>query len=82
MTNENKLEHCSFCSNHKDKVLKLIVSEDVAICSDCIILCTQLLEDENVTDPEVKRSDNCFVLTKGVKTFDLTQGGYFSTACK
>jgi ATP-dependent Clp protease ATP-binding subunit ClpX len=57
MTNENKLEHCSFCSNHKDKVLKLIVSEDVAICSDCIALCTQLLEDENVTEPEVKKEE-------------------------
>jgi ATP-dependent Clp protease ATP-binding subunit ClpX len=57
MTNENKLEHCSFCSNHKDKVLKLIVSEDVAICSDCITLCTQLLEDENVTEPEVKKEE-------------------------
>jgi ATP-dependent Clp protease ATP-binding subunit ClpX len=57
MTNENKLEHCSFCSNHKDKVLKLIVSEDVAICSDCIMLCTQLLEDETVTDPEVKKEE-------------------------
>ena len=57
MTNENKLEHCSFCSNHKDKVLKLIVSEDVAICSDCITLCTQLLEDENITDPEVKKEE-------------------------
>ena len=57
MTNENKLEHCSFCSNHKDKVLKLIVSEDVAICIDCITLCTQLLEDENVTEPEVKKEE-------------------------
>ena len=57
MTNENKLEHCSFCSSHKDKVLKLIVSEDVAICSDCITLCTQLLEDENVTEPEVKKEE-------------------------
>ena len=57
MTNENKLEHCSFCSNHKDKVLKLIVSEDVAICSDCIALCTQLLEDENITEPEVKKEE-------------------------
>jgi ATP-dependent Clp protease ATP-binding subunit ClpX len=57
MTNENKLEHCSFCSNHKDKVLKLIVSEDVAICSECITLCTQLLEDENITEPEVKKEE-------------------------
>ena len=52
MTNETKLNHCSFCNLHKDKVKKLIVSEDVAICSDCIELCTQLLVDDEVTEVE------------------------------
>jgi ATP-dependent Clp protease ATP-binding subunit ClpX len=48
MTTESKpLSHCSFCNNHKDKVKKLIVGDDVAICSDCIDLCTQLLTDED-----------------------------------
>jgi ATP-dependent Clp protease ATP-binding subunit ClpX len=47
MTSENKLIYCSFCNTHKDKVKKLIVGDDVAICSDCIELCTQLIEDEN-----------------------------------
>ena len=47
MTTENKLTYCSFCNTHKDKVKKLIVGDDVAICSDCIELCTQLIEDEN-----------------------------------
>ena len=46
MSTETKLSHCSFCSNHKDVVDKLIVGEDVAICSDCIELCTQLLHDD------------------------------------
>ena len=46
MTSESKLNHCSFCGNHKDKVTKLIVSENVAICSDCIELCNQLVIDE------------------------------------
>lgn len=47
MTQENtKLDHCSFCRNHKDVVKKLIVSEAVAICSDCIDLCTQLIKDD------------------------------------
>ena len=32
--------------------------------------------------PVVITGVNCFVLTNGVKTFDLPQGGYFSTACK
>jgi len=32
--------------------------------------------------PVVITGANCFVLTNGVKTFDLPQVGYFSTACK
>lgn len=43
---ENKLTHCSFCGNHKDTVKKLIVSDDAAICNDCIDLCNQLVEDD------------------------------------
>jgi ATP-dependent Clp protease ATP-binding subunit ClpX len=46
---ENKLNHCSFCGNHKDTVTKLIVGEDVAICSDCINLCNNLINDESDT---------------------------------
>lgn len=44
---DSKINHCSFCGNHKDVVKKLIVGEDVAICSDCIDLCTHLIEDDN-----------------------------------
>jgi ATP-dependent Clp protease ATP-binding subunit ClpX len=46
----NKLDHCSFCGNHKDVVKKLIVSESVAICSDCIDLCTQLIKDDVIVE--------------------------------
>jgi ATP-dependent Clp protease ATP-binding subunit ClpX len=52
MTNETKLNHCSFCELHKDKVKKLIVSDGVAICSDCIELCTQLLVDDDIPEAE------------------------------
>ena len=48
---DKKLDHCSFCGSHKDQVTKLIVSEDVAICSSCIALCNQLIED----DPNSKK---------------------------
>jgi ATP-dependent Clp protease ATP-binding subunit ClpX len=61
MTTESKpLSHCSFCNNHKDKVKKLIVGDDVAICSDCIDLCTQLLtdEDSSVIDVDTSKEDN------------------------
>lgn len=44
---DKKLQHCSFCGSHKDKVAKLIVGEDVAICSDCIGLCNTLMDDDN-----------------------------------
>jgi ATP-dependent Clp protease ATP-binding subunit ClpX len=49
MSTEIKLSHCSFCGNHKDAVNKLIVGDDVAICSDCIELCTQLMVDDKNT---------------------------------
>jgi ATP-dependent Clp protease ATP-binding subunit ClpX len=46
MTTETKLNHCTFCGKHKDKVKKLIVSEDVAICNECVDLCSKLMTDE------------------------------------
>lgn len=52
MTTENKINHCSFCGNHKDIVKKLIVSESVAICSDCIDLCTKLIADDTTVVSE------------------------------
>jgi len=54
MTQENKVNHCSFCNNHKDVVKKLIVSESVAICSDCIDLCNKLIIDDTTIEPETK----------------------------
>lgn len=59
MTTESKLTYCSFCNTHKDKVKKLIVGDDVAICSDCIELCTKLIEDEYlVTEtPKIKEEE-------------------------
>jgi ATP-dependent Clp protease ATP-binding subunit ClpX len=59
MTTETKLSHCSFCGNHKDQVKKLIVGEEVAICSECIELCTQLMIDDEVIEPEQK-SENLY----------------------
>lgn len=52
MTQENKVNHCSFCGNHKDVVKKLIVSETVAICSDCIDLCNQLITDDSSVETD------------------------------
>ena len=47
MTDETKqLNHCSFCGSSKEKVKKLVVGEQAAICSECIELCEDLIEDE------------------------------------
>ena len=69
MSTETKLSHCSFCSNHKDTVNKLIVGEDVAICSDCIELCTQLMVDENNTSEEVIEKDHLRYDPETIKDF-------------
>jgi ATP-dependent Clp protease ATP-binding subunit ClpX len=47
MTEETKqINHCSFCGAHKDSVKKLVVGGTVAICSDCVELCQDLIIDE------------------------------------
>lgn len=38
---------CSFCGKIQDDVKKLIVSDMVAICNECVNLCQDLLKDEN-----------------------------------
>jgi len=42
------LAHCSFCDKHKDRVGKLIVSHKVAICNECVDLCSNLLKDTKI----------------------------------
>lgn len=42
----DKINHCSFCDKHKDVVGKLIVGHNVAICNECVDLCSSLLVDK------------------------------------
>lgn len=49
---ENKLQHCSFCGSSKDEVRKLIVGDDVAICSQCVELCSELISNDIVNYKE------------------------------
>lgn len=50
MSNDNTTDSCSFCSQTKESVNKLIVGENVSICSDCVILCQNLIEEESESD--------------------------------
>jgi len=69
MSNEVKLSHCSFCNNHKDSVNKLIVGEEVAICSDCIDLCVNLMEEENTPSTPVIEKDTERYYPENIKEF-------------
>jgi len=52
------INHCSFCDKHKDKVGKLIVSHNVAICNECVDFCESLLKDtKNKTKSKSKSVD-------------------------
>lgn len=61
MTENKTNTHCSFCNKHKDQIKKLIVSNDVSICNECIDLCHDLvlkdvkpedyIEDTKLYDP-------------------------------
>lgn len=42
---QDQPENCAFCGKHKDQVQKLIVSGEVSICNECVVLCQELLED-------------------------------------
>jgi len=58
MTDESKqLNHCSFCGASKEAVKKLVVGETAAICSDCIELCEDLIEDEISEEQETTNPD-------------------------
>lgn len=44
--------YCSFCGSSKESVKKLIVGEKVAICSDCVELCQDLILDDSTIAKE------------------------------
>lgn len=52
------LKHvCSFCGKKKEEVKRLIVSDSVAICNECVDLCDDLLKTE-IDSTAVEKSAN------------------------
>lgn len=51
---------CSFCGKKKEEVGKLIVSDQVAICNECVDLCRDLLSKDDTLD--IKKSINTDVM--------------------
>jgi len=48
MANKEKKPFCSFCGKSQDEVERIIIGPGVNICSDCIELCSNLLESEGI----------------------------------
>ncbi len=44
---------CSFCGKNQQEVKKLIAGPAVYICDECIQLCSEIIEEENIKDTDV-----------------------------
>ena len=49
--------HCSFCGKNQDAVRKLIVGDHVGICNECVVLCQELLTQEQPETEIAKPTD-------------------------
>lgn len=78
MTETTVVDTCSFCGKHKDHVQKLIVSDQVAICNECVTLCQDLLVDRPT---ENKNNDSALLDPRAIKNF-LDQYVIGQTAAK
>ena len=61
---------CSFCGHSQKQVKKLIAGPGVYICDECVILCTEILDDElggSQADPATE-------LPKPAQVFDFLDG--------
>ncbi len=54
MADKDNQQICSFCGKSQKEVRKLIASQDVAICDECIEECTHALSSIDASDEEVK----------------------------
>ena len=52
--NKQKNVRCSFCGKSQDEVDRIIAGPGVFICSDCIKVCSNIVEDDLYEEDEVK----------------------------
>jgi ATP-dependent Clp protease ATP-binding subunit ClpX len=51
MTDENKVLFCSFCGKSQHEVKKLIAGPSVYICDECVDLCNDIIQEEEIIKP-------------------------------
>ena len=47
---ENKLVKCSFCGKYQEQVRRIIAGPGVFICDECVELCREIIEEDNVEE--------------------------------
>lgn len=52
--NKQKNVRCSFCGKSQDEVDRIIAGPGVFICSDCIKVCSNIVEDDLYEDDEIR----------------------------
>ena len=52
MSSEKDDLHCSFCGKSQKEVKKLIAGPTVYICNECVDLCNEIIDDEDIRDVE------------------------------
>ena len=50
--NDNSTVKCSFCGKTQDMVKRIVAGPGVYICSDCIELCQEIIDSDNVAETE------------------------------
>lgn len=48
----SKNVRCSFCGKHSDNVKRVIAGPNVYICNECVELCSEIIEEEELCDYE------------------------------
>lgn len=58
-TKQKKSSQCSFCEKDKNEVSKLIAGKDVFICDECVLLCIEIIkEDQNYLPVKLVKSSD------------------------
>jgi len=51
------IKYCNFCKKSQKQVNHLVMGEDAGICDACIMLCTSILNSEEITNDSVNLDD-------------------------
>lgn len=52
--NDNGILHCSFCGKSQKEVRKIIAGPGAYICDECVELCSEILEEEEVSSSKAR----------------------------